>query len=150
MKQTANNSFYSIANIFKWVSIFLILIPLTSFILSMIVTYSGVVIEQYALVIQILSIVQLVGVVFWLVLNIIIFIIAGSVKEHVGTVSTRIWLFIALILALGPSVFVILLVYDVIPVFDGINYLIMCLPLIEVVGFVITLAWSCSARSKLI
>ena len=149
MKQTANNSFYSIANIFKWVSIFLILIPLTSFILSMIVTYSGVVIEQYALVIQILSIVQLVGVVFWLVLNIIIFIIAGSVKEHVGTVSTRIWLFIALILALGPSVFVILLVYDVIPVFDGINYLIMCLPLIEVVGFVITLAWSCSARSKL-
>ena len=149
MKQTANNSFYSIVNIFKWVSIFLILIPLTSFILSMIVTYSGVVIEQYALVIQILSIVQLVGVVFWLVLNIIIFIIAGSVKEHVGTVSTRIWLFIALILALGPSVFVILLVYDVIPVFDGINYLIMCLPLIEVVGFVITLAWSCSARSKL-
>ena len=149
MKQTANNSFYSIANIFKWVSIFLILIPLTSFILSMIVTYSGVVIEQYALVIQILSIVQLVGVVFWLVLNIIIFIIAGSAKEHVGTVSTRIWLFIALILALGPSVFVILLVYDVIPVFDGINYLIMCLPLIEVVGFVITLAWSCSARSKL-
>ena len=149
MKQTANNSFYSIANIFKWVSIFLILIPLTSFILSMIVTYSGVVIEQYALVIQILSIVQLVGVVFWLVLNIIIFIIAGSVKEHVGTVSTRIWLFIALILALGPSVFVILLVYDVIPVFDGINYLIMCLPLIEVVGFVITLTWSCSARSKL-
>ena len=149
MKQTANNSFYSIANIFKWVSIFLILIPLTSFILSMIVTYSGVVIEQYALVIQILSIVQLVGVVFWLVLNIIIFIIAGSAKEHVGTVSTRIWLFIALILALGPSVFVILLVYDVIPVFDGINYLIMCLPLIEVVGFVITLTWSCSARSKL-
>ena len=149
MKQTANNSFYSIANIFKWVSIFLILIPLTSFILSMIVTYSGVVIEQYALVIQILSIVQLVGVVFWLVLNIIIFIIAGSAKEHVGTVSTRIWLFIALILALGPSVFVILLVYDVIPVFDGINYLIMCLPLIEVVGFIITLAWSCSARSKL-
>ena len=149
MKQTANNSFYSIANIFKWVSIFLILIPLTSFILSMIVTYSGVVIEQYALVIQILSIVQLVGVVFWLVLNIIIFIIAGSAKEHVGTVSTRIWLFIALILALGPSVFVILLVYDVIPVFDGINYLIMCLPLIEIVGFVITLAWSCSARSKL-
>ena len=149
MKQTANNSFYSIANIFKWVSIFLILIPLTSFILSMIITYSGVIIEQYALVIQILSIVQLVGVVFWLVLNIIIFIIAGSVKEHVGTVSTRIWLFIALILALGPSVFVILLVYDVIPVFDGINYLIMCLPLIEVVGFVITLAWSCSARSKL-
>ena len=149
MKQTANNSFYSIANIFKWVSIFLILIPLTSFILSMIVTYSGVVIEQYALVIQILSIVQLVGVVFWLVLNIIIFIIAGSVKEHVGTVSTRIWLFIALILALGPSVFVILLVYDVIPVFDGINYLIMCLPLIEVVGFLITFIWSCSARSKL-
>ena len=125
MKQTANNSFYSIANIFKWVSIFLILIPLTSFILSMIVTYSGVVIEQYALVTQILSIVQLVGVVFWLVLNIIIFIIAGSAKEHVGTVSTRIWLFIALILALGPSVFVILLVYDVIPVFDGINYLII-------------------------
>ena len=149
MKQTANNSFYSIANIFKWVSIFLILIPLTSFILSMIITYSGVIIEQYALVIQILSIVQLVGVVFWLVLNIIIFIIAGSAKEHVGTVSTRIWLFIALILALGPSVFVILLVYDVIPVFDGINYLIMCLPLIEVVGFVITLTWSCSARSKL-
>ena len=149
MKQTANNSFYSIANIFKWVSIFLILIPLTSFILSMISTYSGIVIEQYALVIQILSIVQLVGVVFWLVLNIIIFIIAGSAEEHVGTVSTRIWLLIALILALGPSVFVILLVYDVIPVFDGINYLIMCLPLIEVVGFVITLAWSCSARSKL-
>ena len=149
MKQTANNSFYSIANIFKWVSIFLILIPLTSFILSMINTYSGIVIEQYTLITQILSIVQLVGIVFWLVLNIIIFIIAGSVKEHVGTVSTRIWLFISLILALGPSVFVILLVYDVIPVFDGINYLIMCLPLIEVVGFVITLAWSCSARSKL-
>ena len=149
MKQTANNSFYSIANIFKWVSIFLILIPLTSFILSMIVTYSGVVIEQYALVIQILSIVQLVGVVFWLVLNIIIFIIAGSAKEHVETVSTRIWLFIALILALGPSVFVILLAYNVIAAFDGINYLIMCLPLIEVVGFVIALAWSCDARSKL-
>ena len=149
MKQTANNTFYSIANIFKWASIILILIPLISFTLSMINTYSDIVIEQYALITQILSIVQLVGVVFWLVLNIIIFIIAGSAKEHVGTVSTRIWLFIALILALGPSIFVILLVYNVIPAFDGINYLIMCLPLIEVVGFVITFAWSCSARSKL-
>ena len=150
MKQTANNSFYSIANIFKWVSIILILIPLTSFILSMINTYSGIVIEQYALITQILSIVQLVGIVFWLVLNIIIFIIAGSAEEHVGTVSTRIWLLIALILALGPSIFVILLVYNVIPAFDGINYLIMCLPLIEAVGLLISFIWSCSARSKLI
>ena len=149
MKQTANNSFYSIANIFKWVSIFLILIPLTSFILSMISTYSGIVIEQYALITQILSIVQLVGIVFWLVLNIIIFIIAGSAEEHVGTVSTRIWLLIALILALGPSVFAILLVYNVIPAFDGINYLIMCLPLIEVVGLLTSFIWSCIARSKL-
>ena len=149
MKQTANNSFYSIANIFKWASIILILIPLTNFILCMINTYSGIVIGQYALITQILSIVQLVGAVFWLVLNIIIFIIAGSAKEHVGTVSTRIWLFIALILALGPSVFVILLVYNAIPAFDGINYLIMCLPLIEVVGFLITFIWCCSARTKL-
>lgn len=150
MKQTANNSFYSIANIFKWVSIILILIPLTSFTLSMINTYSGIVIEQYALTTQILSIVQLVGIVFWIVLNIIIFIIAGSAKEHIGTASTRIWLLIALILALGPSVFVILLVYNVIPAFDGINYLIMSLPWIEVVGFLITFIWCCSARSKLI
>lgn len=149
MKQTANNSFYSIANIFKWASIILILIPLTSFMLSMINTYSGIVIEQYALITQILSIVQLVGVVFWLVLNIIIFIIAGSAKEHVGTVSTRIWLFIALILALGPSVFLILLSYNVIPTFDGINYLMMSLPWIEVVGLLISFIWSCSARSKI-
>lgn len=149
MKQTANNSFYSIANIFKWVSIILILIPLASFIMNMITTYTEAVIPQYALITQILSIVELVGVIFWLVLNIVIFIIAGSAKEQIGSASTRVWLLIALILALGPSIFVILLAYNVIPTFDGINYLIMFLPLIEVVGLLIGFIWSCVARSKL-
>ena len=132
-----------------WVSIVLILIPIASFIMNMITTYAQVVISQYRLINQILTIIQLVGIVFWLVLEIIMFITVGTAKEHISNIGPRIWFIIALILALGPSVFVILLVYNVIPAFDGINYLIMCLPLIEVVGFVITLAWSCSARSKL-
>ena len=148
MKKTLNDSFYSIANIFKWFSIFLIIIPLVSFILTMIHIYS-VQIPQYELTSQILSIVQLVGVIFWIVLNIIIFIIVGSAKQQIGVVSTRIWLPIALILALGPTVFLILLVYNVIPEFNGIYHLIMFLPLIEIAGFTITLVWSCMARSKL-
>ena len=148
MKQTKNNTFYWNANFFKWLTIIIILIPLISFTLNMINTYS-VVIEQYSLITQILSIVQLMCVFFWTGLNFTIFVIAGSDKEHIKTLSTRICLLISLILTLGPSVFAILLVYNVIPTFDGINFLVISLPLIEITGLVIALVLACRAISKL-
>ena len=148
-KQTKNNSFYSLANIFMWVSIVLILIPIASFIMNMITTCAQVVIPQHTLINQILTIIQLVGVVFWLVLEIIMFITVGTAKEHINSIGARIQFIIALILAVGPSVFLILLAYNVILTFEGINYLMMCLQWIEVVGFLITFIWCYGARSKL-
>ncbi len=148
MTQT-NKTFYSITNILKWMSIILILIPLAHFIIYIVAISTKNQIDNYNLPIRVLNIIQLIGVVFWCVVNIVITIVVGKSNSPIGSATTRFWLLVALLLVLGPSIFIILLAYNVIPEFNGINYLIMCLPLIEILGVIISLIWSCITRNEM-
>lgn len=138
MTQT-NKTFYSITNFLKWMSIILILIPLAHFIIYIVATSTKSQIDSYNLLIKVLNTIQLIGVAFWCVVNIVIITVVGKSNSPIGSASTRFWLLVALLLVLGPSTFIILLAYNAIPEFNGINYLVICLPLIEILGVIISL-----------
>lgn len=149
MTQT-NKTFYSVTNILKWLSIVLISISFVTLIMVCIIpvvrTFDNV--FNYSLFVGVLLYIQLLGVAFWSVVNIIIIIMIGKTNSHKIT-TTRSTLSVALVLVLGSLIFQFLLTHNVFPEFGGARYLIMFLPLIEIIGIVFSLVWSCMARKEM-
>ena len=130
----------------KWSSLFILLIPVALFVMSMVVYFKGPW-DSYEQVARILYIVLLVLSVVWTILNIILFFAAGSVKNKTSPLAIRIGLLISFVLVFAPEIISLLIYYNVITGNEKvIEWLWLFMPLIIVVGYMA--GYSCAKKAQ--
>lgn len=143
-----NRSTYStMSRWFKWASLFILLIPLAIFIMAIVNYFKPF--DLFNNVTGILDIILLVLSVVWLVLSIILFFAAGTVKEKASPLAIRIGLIISFALVFAPAIVYVLVAYKVIPEqTKGLEILVMFLPLIIALGYLVSYNCAKSAQRK--
>lgn len=146
----STGTYNKMAKWFKWSSLFILLIPIAQAVLVIvssilvaqkeITDYSDVVNNlMYAYVI--LAIIVLVLSVIWIILNIILFLTANTVKSKASPTGIRAGLFIAFVLVLAPLIIEIVFSFVEIPEWannDTARLVILAvMPVVVALGYVI-------------
>ncbi|XQP55681.1 MAG: hypothetical protein ACOQNY_02635 [Mycoplasmoidaceae bacterium] len=145
----SSGTYFSLAKWFKWASLIVLLAPLTLFILYL-VWFSGKefdVTSGYKTVVWIAIGASIV----WLILQVIMFCAAGTVRGKASPFTIRFWLFIALILVAAPEIMLVLPMFP--ELFDKIKgfakWVEMLMPIIVMLGYAVGASIAGSVKRQL-
>lgn len=132
----------------KWSSLFILLIPVAQMIMGIVNHFKPF--EKFDDVYGILNIIVLVLSVIWIILNVILFLTAGTVKNKMSPTGTRVGLIISFALVLAPIIVGLLMVYPTSGpiIYDAelTKWLWIFMPLIVTFGYII--GFCCAAKAQ--
>ncbi|MBQ0045761.1 MAG: hypothetical protein KBS35_02630 [Mycoplasma sp.] len=146
----STSTYAKMAKWLKWSSLFILLIPVAQFIMGIVNYVKPITAFDYAKVNGILNIIILALSVIWIILNVILFLTAGTVKNKTSPAMIRIGLIISFALVLAPIIVGLLMSYPkanpIIPEGDIANWLWIFMPLIVTIGYIA--GFSCASRAQ--
>ena len=137
------STYATMARWLKWSSLFILLIPIAYLILFCVNKW-GTAIQSYESIVGGLEIALLVLSAIWIVLNIILFFTAGTVKNKASPMGIRIGLLFSFVLVMSP------LIVGIVEHFTHSitwEWLDLLLPLIVVIGYMA--GFSCAKAAQL-
>lgn len=141
------STYGTMAKWLKWSSLFILLIPIAIFIMALVNYFKPF--GAYLPTVEVLDIILLVLSAIWIVLNIILFFAAGTVRNKTSPAMIRIGLFFSFVLVLAPIIIGLLIYFDVITGNEkAVKIVEICLPLIVTIGYLI--GFSCAKRAQLV
>ncbi|XQP55415.1 MAG: hypothetical protein ACOQNV_01480 [Mycoplasmoidaceae bacterium] len=148
MSNTAS-TYSKMAKWLKWASLFILLIPLTLFILSIVTYFDKMEVDVYNKTARIMYIALLVLSVIWTILNIILFFTAGTVKNKTSPTMIRVGLLISFVLVFAPEIISLLLYYGVITGKEkAIELISLFMPLVIAIGYLVGHSCAKNAQRK--
>lgn len=130
-------TYYTLAKWYRWACIIIILVPLAVLIMAGINLAMGGSQEWYLTGVNVLSIISLVAAIIFVVLTIIMFFAAGTVRGQASPLGIRIGLLIALCLVFATGIFILVVSY--IPSLqdeEWVNWVVLFLPVITMAGYI--------------
>lgn len=139
-KNTRDNTYYSFTKAFRFSSIAVLIIPVLYLIFSIVWAIVGKEEAGWAgEAMQILGYVQAAFALLWIILNIILFIMAGNMRGIKSPLGIRLLLMLALVLALAGAIILALISFGVIRTLPDPWPIILFigLPILQMVGYII-------------
>lgn len=146
----SSGTYFSLAKWFKRASLIVLLAPLALLIMVIVRNFTTFDSEAgYAAVLWI----AIGASVVWLVLQIIMFCTAGTVKGQISPLATRFWLFIALVLVCAPEIMLILpqipSIWERIGSGDWVKWVGILMPIIVMLGYAVGASIAGSVKRQL-
>lgn len=137
-KNTRDNTYYSVAKVFTFSSVMLILLPIVNIILTFVGTKGGAPAGIWKAV-EVLSYITLALVIIWLILNIVMFVCAGNLRGIKSPMGIRLGLLVSMALAFAGTIVYLLAILGKINVPSGGagKALVIGLAVAQVLGFII-------------
>lgn len=143
----SNSTYSTMSKWLKWSSLLILLIPITIFGLGIANYLEKLSESTFYDVCRVLDIVLLVLSAIWIILNVLLFFAAGTVKHKTSPLSIRIGLLISFALVLSPIIISLLIYYEVITGEEkAVNLVIILLPLLIAFGYLV--AFFCAQKTQ--
>ncbi len=139
-KNTRDNTYYSFTKAFRFSSIIVLIAPVLLIILMIVSFAMGEPPKWVNTAGNVITIIAAVFALLWIILNIILFVMAGNMRGIKSPLGIRILLLVALILVLSGAIVYSLFMFNVIPPIqsDVWNIVIaIALPILQMVGYII-------------